>query len=580
MLLLLTLPEACLTDLERDGAGLVSPWFRGCRYLAMKPATPPLSDLRASRTECESAGYPRAETHPCFVMAEPNVALSENPAPGHEHSGFSTTLLSDMLHRLRTPIIAFVVLLVLYLGLSRGIGLGLGIAIFVVLGAIYLIWPNDAMLLVTPGLLPTVNLDLGLGRSPFPIILVAVLIGQCRRGQWRIRIPVWLRRRTTPGPPMRPSRRDPQPDIMVGRIPQTLLYGWLLLILALAASTFLNERDYYPDFLVWLVRGALMLTYVSAWQHSARPEYGLWGWVIAGLLMLPAAAMIYRATGSVLAIREEGLTTMGEGSTLSVMYLLLSVSGFLVVSFWCVWALQSIGVLPSPAGYLLSVAFAPALLFSGRRQALLAMVLSLGYYLLTTPLRKSWRLLAILALALCFVCYSGFLTQFMEGRESIRDEFEGRGTGRLSIYEAGLDAFLEKPVLGWGLGSYNDITLSSGIVSKRTGGGGASHNTLVGVAAEAGILGLLGVVLVLVGAVKPTLSLASMTRQRGLGPWTYAGPILGFVLAGTLVSRVIEDNWYLLSLAMLCGVGDRLARAFGEYPGPELPQEANAEDVP
>jgi hypothetical protein len=463
-----------------------------------------------------------------------------------------------MLPRLRVPIFAFVVLLVLYLGLSRGIGPGLGIAIFVILGTVYLIWPNDAMLLITPGLLPTVNLDLGLGRSPFPIIIVAVLIGQSRRGQWSVRIPVWLRRRATRGQRVGPTRLGPQPDIMVGRIPQILLYGWLLLVGALAASTFLNGRDYYPDFIVWLVRGALMLTYVSAWQYSSRPEYGFWGWVVAGLLMLPAAALIYRATGSVLAIREEGLAIMGEGSTLSVMYLLLSVSGFLVVSFWCVWALQSLGILPSSAGYFLSVAFAPALLFSGRRQALLAMALSLGYYFLTTPLRKSWRLLAVSALALGLVCSFGFLSQFMEGRESIRDEFEGRGTGRLSIYEAGLNAFLEKPILGWGLGSYNDITLAQGIVSKRTGEGGASHNTLVGVAAEAGIMGLLGVVLVLAGAVKPALGLAGMTRRRGLGPWTYAGPILGFVVAGTLVSRVIEDNWYLLSLALLCGVGDRL----------------------
>jgi hypothetical protein len=465
-----------------------------------------------------------------------------------------------MLNRLRIPIFAFVVLLVLYLGLSRGIGPGLGMAIFIFLGAVYLVWPNDAMLLITPGLLPTVNLDLGLGRSPFPIIIVAVLIGQCRRGQWSIRIPVWLRCRATRGQRVEPARLGPQPDIMVGRIPQILLYGWLLLVGSLAISTFLNERDYYPDFIVWMVRGALMLTYVSAWQHSSRPEYGFWGWVVAGLLMLPAAALIYRATGSVLAIREEGLAIMGEGSTLSVMYLLLSVSGFLVVSFWCVWALQSLGILPSSAGYLLSVAFAPALLFSGRRQALLAMGLSLGYYFLTTPLRRSWRLLTVSALALGLVCSFGFLSQFMEGRESIRDEFEGRGTGRLSIYEAGVNAFLEKPILGWGLGSYNDITLAQGIVSKRTGEGGASHNTLVGVAAEAGIVGLLGVVLVLAGAVKPALGLASMTRRQGVGPWTYAGPILGFVVAGTLVSRVIEDNWYLLSLALLCGAGDRLAQ--------------------
>jgi hypothetical protein len=465
-----------------------------------------------------------------------------------------------MLSRFRVPIFAFVVLLVLYLGLSRGIGPGLGMAVFVALGAVYLIWPNDAMLLITPGLLPTVNLDLGLGRSPFPIIMVAVLIGQSRRGQWSVRIPVWLRRGAVRGQRVGPGHRRPQPDIMVGRIPQALLDGWLLLVLALAVSTFLNEREYYPDFMVWLVRGALMLTYVSAWQHSSHPEYGFGGWAIAGLLMLPAAALIYQTTGSVLSIREEGLTIMGEGSTLSVMYLLLSVSGFLVVSFWCVWALQSMGILPSSTGYFLSMAFAPALLFSGRRQALLAMVLSLGYYLLTTSLRKSWRLLAVSVLALCLVCCFGFLSEFMEGRESIRDEFEGQGTGRLSIYEAGLDAFLEKPVLGWGLGSYNDITLAHGIVSKRTGEGGASHNTLVGVAAEAGAVGLLGVVLILAGVVKPTLGLASMTRQRGLGPWTYAGPILGFVLAGTLVSRVIEDNWYLLSLALLYGAGDRLVR--------------------
>jgi hypothetical protein len=545
----------------------------------MKLTTPEKPDLRASRIEFDPAGCAGTQTRRCSAVAKPDTTLSNDLSQRTERSKRSAMLLSDMLHRCWAPISVFIVLLVLYVGLSRGIGPGLAIAAFIVLGAIYLVWPNDAMLLITPGLLPTVNLDLGLGRSPFPIIIVAVLLGQSRRGQWSARIPQWLRRTAIPSQRVGLSFPGQQPDVIIGRMPQTLLYGWLLLVLALAASTFLNERDYYPDFIVWLVRCALMLTYVSAWQHSTHPEYGFWGWVIAGLLMLPAAATIYRATGSVLAIREEGLAIMGEGSTLSVMYLLLSVSGFLVVSFWSVWALQSIGGLPSPLGYLLSVAFAPALLFSGRRQAVLAMVLSLGYYLLTTPLRKSWRLLAIAALALCLVCYFGFLAEFLEGRESLNDEFEGRGTGRLSIYEAGLDAFLERPVLGWGLGSYNDITLSHGIVSKRTGEGGASHNTLVGVAAEAGTLGLLGVLLILVGAMKPTLSLASMTRRRGVGPWTYVGPILGFVVAGTLVSRVIEDNWYLLSLAMLCGAGDRLAGALHWSSRRELSFQATTQDT-
>lgn len=465
----------------------------------------------------------------------------------------------DKLTRLRVPVLSFSFLVVFYLWLSRGMGSTSGTVVFGVLAAVYLIWPNTALLLVTPGLLPTVGLDLGLGRSPFPIIVTAAFVGQCCQGQWSLTMLRRARWTANREQLFEPSHQGQHVGVEAVLVSQAVLYGWLLLLLALAVSTAINDRDFYPQLLVWVVRCVLMLTYVSAWQHSWHPEYGFWGWIVAGILMVPAAAIIYNATGSVLAIRT-GLEVMGQGDMLSVMYLLLSVSGFLVVSFWCVWALQSRGLLSSVVAYVLSAAFASGLLFSGRRQALLGMLLSLGLYALANPLKKSGRVLVASAISLCFICYCGLLTEFMEGRESIRDELAGRGTGRLSLYGVGVDAFFDRPVLGWGLDSYSDITLSHGLVSKRRRDGGASHNTFIGVAVEAGTPGLMGVLLVVVGAMKPTLRLARMAHRVGPGPWTYTFPILGFVVAGALVSRVIEDNWYLLGLAMLCGAGGRLAR--------------------
>jgi len=438
-------------------------------------------------------------------------------------------LFIPILKQNKLPIAAFCLLSAFYVSLIKGFGPTVAVLVLAFFGIIHFLRPNDALLLLAPGLLPTINLDLGLSVTPIPIIVIAAIIGQFRMRQWTV-------------------------NNTLNILPKPILVGWGLLLTMFFLSTLANNRDLMPGILVWIVRALLMFSYVSALYFTKRPEQAFWGWVIAGLLMTFAGAYAYLSTSTVLAVRGNLGEVMGQGSTNAVTALLLAVCGLTVVSFWSLWALKFQRLLPPVSVWLLSIAFMFTILMSGRRQALFGMFFSLILWTLQSNRRNTWKVIFAVAFSMSFLTYFGMFQEFVDKRESMHDEFSGSGTGRYWIYRAGIEGFFDNPLLGTGLGSYKDVTFKRGVISPETGEGMSSHNTLIGVAVEAGIAGLIGVVLILFVTFSRAAKFTKLIKQFGDGVWTYSLPVLGYVMAGFAFSNVIEGHWYLLSISLYLGL--------------------------
>lgn len=403
--------------------------------------------------------------------------------------------------------------------------------LYIILFILYIVKPNEAILFITPSLFSTVNINLNLGFTPLRILVVAAILGQLFRGNWSFN--------------------------NLKAIGVSIILGWTLLLLMLSISSIIYNGQVTQEIFVWVTRCGWMLSYLLAWKNVSNVNYGFWGWVFAGFIETIAAIYIFATTGSVLAITNF-LPTQTVDNYVNLLYVLLLVSGFVVVSVFCLWALYSRKEMSLFTTMLFSLLFLFPIFLSGRRQALLGLTLSIILFILIIPMKIKIRTSIILLIGIVVISVSGMYDQFVQGRPSISAELAGKGTGRLQIYSAGIDAFLEKPFLGWGLGNYSDAMEHYGVIDVQKGAGASSHNTFVGVGVESGIFGVLGLLLIFLGTISKGLSLVKLTRKRGVSYWTFTFAIFGYITAGLLVSNVIEGLWYLLPLAMICGLRERL----------------------
>jgi O-antigen ligase len=408
--------------------------------------------------------------------------------------------------------------------------MGQGILICAALAAVYLLYPQHALLIITPGLIPATNIDLGLGITVMPIIVVAALFGG-----------VYHRIRGTH-------------CNNLGHVPSVIIVGWIILIIALAVSTTFNSRSLGVSFLTWLVRCALMLEYIQAFRNYRSLDYALMGWVMVGVISTLGSMYALATTGTILALHAGLLSESGQGDILAVVTAIVGPASYMVISIWALWALRARKILSLAFAASCSILFILPLFMSGRRQGVLALLISIAIFILLSRKLILQLLVGIALIGIGFLVYSPLITEFVTGRPSMSDEFANEGTGRLEIYDAGLKGFLEKPVLGWGLNAYSTISAQYGAFQSDSYEGAASHNTFIGVAAEAGLLGLTGLLLITFGVTRVFYWLLQVALAFPRSPAVYIVPIFGYTLAGALVSSLVEGHGYLLSMALLCGV--------------------------
>ena len=130
-------------------------------------------------------------------------------------------------------------------------------------------------------------------------------------------------------------------------------------------------------------------------------------------------------------------------------------------------------------------------------------------------------------------------------------------SGRVELLKSGLSMFWERPLQGFGSGSFNKEFVEREDVSEERADA-ASHTIPVTVAAEQGLIGLFSYALVLYAAGSVLLRGVGRLRYRGPPPWWLAGRAIvaaGFaaLVFHTLVyAAFLEDpiTWALLGIAL------------------------------
>ena len=130
-------------------------------------------------------------------------------------------------------------------------------------------------------------------------------------------------------------------------------------------------------------------------------------------------------------------------------------------------------------------------------------------------------------------------------------------SGRVELLENGLSMFWERPLQGFGSGSYNERFVERENVSEERADA-ASHTIPVTVAAEQGIIGLFSYALVLYAAAAVLFRGLGQLRDRGPPPWWLVGRAIlaaGFaalVFHTLAYAAFLEDplTWALLGIAL------------------------------
>lgn len=121
--------------------------------------------------------------------------------------------------------------------------------------------------------------------------------------------------------------------------------------------------------------------------------------------------------------------------------------------------------------------------------------------------------------------------------------------GRIAVWQRGLSMMLENPLLGVGINAYE---AADGAMVK-VGKWSAAHNSLVQIGAELGVPGLLAYLILVVGLLKYSITIASSVGERDDFYW-YTGAAISCSLVGYLVSGFFLSMAYSNLAFLIFGI--------------------------
>jgi O-antigen ligase len=287
------------------------------------------------------------------------------------------------------------------------------------------------------------------------------------------------------------------------------------------------------------------------------------GWIFYGVLQVLAAVVIQVTTGSVLGFREGALGgVMFElGSVSSVAGLIANLGFMSIVSAWFAasLALRKTGMVKLLL-WVIAVLSVGAAFYSGRRQALLAVFLSVILASVTTRGPRRLGIVVVSASVLIGFYLSGPLQQFLHGRESLAVEFAGSEESKYApINKAGIAAFLDHPFLGIGLGNYNSATEEMNVLKRSSAKeglreGDGSHNSVIRIIAETGLLGAIGLTILSCGFILTLIRVViSLRRSIGITPMHLIIPCAGLILTGYTIT-ILDAPEYIFLFGQMVGL--------------------------
>ncbi len=274
----------------------------------------------------------------------------------------------------------------------------------------------------------------------------------------------------------------------------------------------------------WKVTGTyivmLLLPFAFPYRHRFLPLYGL----VAGAVYQIAVALVggyYVPTLSGVAQLSAGI----QPNVLALQAAVVAVVGAVLVvdrlRFTFGWYL----------GVLLSVLGSVAVVLTVSRSGMVAMAAAIGVLLLMTT-RLELTVLGGLAVAFAAVALiadifriTAFTDWFVRGDVASLSTL----TGRTEIWGLALSMVVERPVVGWGFAALYRHDYSGGKFLDLVEGTNA-HNVWLQAAVETGIVGMLVLAGVLLGAIRAVHATASSTDK------TLLYPLFALLVLNSLVS--------------------------------------------
>jgi putative inorganic carbon (hco3(-)) transporter len=339
-------------------------------------------------------------------------------------------------------------------------------------------------------------------------------------------------------------------EALMGR---KLQFGWpegILLATFIGAAALSCVTALWPgyaaDALSDLVKMSLMFLFLT---NCAATEKRLRGvmWVMLTGALLPAAGTIRNyLTGNLYEGRASWVGIFANPNEVAYsLVILLPLAAYLAsVSGW----FARIALLGMVALYL------PAIFVTFSRGGLIGLAAVVVIY--------AWRHRNIWVYAMLAVAIAGAVV--LAGRYWSRGEDFSQLNGDLSFQEriatseAGLEMFVDKPLLGVGLGCSVVAWPLYAPQDLHTRGALITHNTFVQVLSETGTLGALPFLLLVAMSLYHARKLALQPRVAGLGA-AVEGALWGFVVCGMSGGYVL--TWFPYLLFGLLGASRRVGEA-------------------
>ena len=183
---------------------------------------------------------------------------------------------------------------------------------------------------------------------------------------------------------------------------------------------------------------------------------------------------------------------------------------------------------------IISLIFIFSLVLSYSRAAWLSLMIVFGIWLII-KLKIKFRTLAIGSLVLAFVLlsfWSTILIQLGKNRQDSSQNIEkhfqsmtniqtdASNLERLNRWNSAFRMFREKPVFGWGPGTYSfqyasfQFSYEKTIISTNAGDMGNAHSEYIGPLAESGVFGTLSFILIILSSIYTGLRVIKRTQNK------------------------------------------------------------------
>jgi len=333
--------------------------------------------------------------------------------------------------------------------------------------------------------------------------------------------------------------------------PPHVVWGWAMFLVLAGLSTLWAVAPGETLSPLFTIVGLFLIYFlIGIYPFTESDYFHLTRLIIAGGAVAAIYTLVSYLQGIIFQQSARASLILGAGRTTDPNHLATSLILPLLFSFE--WGIESRGVQKMLA--LASAAvIALAILLTGSRGGMLGAAIALFVFFWRIRHRVRWR--SIIAVFLGVVLLAGLILSFIPvphqliARLNPGTLIESGGVHRFYIWRAGFEAFLHRPLIGYG---YNNFPyayeLFRGVVPGNYLPYGAAHNIYLQTFVE---LGVIGGLLLLFIVWEHWRLVRSLARRNSLAIPLEAGFVGVMVTSATLGTLDYKYFWLLFTLVVL-----------------------------